>query len=137
MSLTKQNVFDAQDLRRERVDVPEWAPPNTDPKDAYVWVRTMRADERAALVKWVNQEGRTHADAAPYVVALTCVDDEGARLFTEADAVALAAKSWAVVDRIHTAGWRVNALGDKQIEELEKNSEATASASSALNSPVT
>ena len=55
-------------------------------------------------------------------VALCLVDEKGNRLFTDKEVAQLGAKSVAALDRVYRAAQKLNALGEADSEELEKNS---------------
>lgn len=138
MTLTKDQILAADDLERGKVNVPEWAPPGTNAADACVYVRTLACDERAKFQKWLREHpDHTNAEIGPVLTALCAADEQGNRLFTNEDATALAAKSWRAVEAVATAAWKVNLLGQAEVEEIAKNSETTGSGSSTSSLPVT
>jgi hypothetical protein len=55
------------------------------------------------------------------LVAYTAVDDDGARLFTDADAEALGRKSGAALERCAKVAQRLNALTGESLEEARGN----------------
>ena len=120
-ALTKAAILDADDLPRKRVDVPEWG--------GVVYVRSMTGAERdafnAALIDAGGDDGRVNfANLRAGLVALTVVDENGARLFEDGDAEALDGKSFAALDRVASAAQRLNALSDDDVDALVKNSDA-------------
>lgn len=137
MILSREVILNASDQRRARVAVPEWAPNETNPNECFVWVGTMRADEKDAFEQnWLAG----HSDLVGIraaLAALTLEDENGKRLFTLDDIAALGQKSAAPLSRIFNAACRLNAITPQDVDDLEKNSEATDDASSCLSSPVT
>lgn len=128
-ALTKDQIKAAQDLRRERVEVPEWG--------GYLFIRRMtgaerddwendaadRADAEARLARsekrpydWKRVAAMTRAR----VVAWTACDDEGNAIFgkTEADVVALSEKSGDVLDRLFTVAMGINGLSRRDVEDI-------------------
>ncbi len=138
MSLTAEQIKGADDLKRQRVDVPEWAPADSNPADAYLNVRTLRGNEKDQFEAWWIDPKRTSlVGVRAKLAALCAVDDNGQRLFTDADADWLGQKSASALSRVFNAACELNALFPKDVAELEKNSEATASANSTSSLPVT
>lgn len=122
MLLTREAILAADDLKREKVEVPEWG--------GHVYVRQLTAGERE---RWeernlarrgpdsqVNLENLTSS-----LAALTMCDEAGGHLFTEADIPALNGKSAAALQRVWTAAIDLNRVGKQDVEELVKNSETT------------
>ena len=63
------------------------------------------------------------------MAAYTVVDDQGQRLFTDADAEALGKLPAAELDRVFAIAQRLNKIDEKDVAELEGNSEPHADAS--------
>lgn len=130
--LNRDAILKADDLPRELVQVPEWG--------GEVWVRTLTGRERdsfeAETVLYKPRgDSQPNMDALHQtrarLVARACCDEQGARLFSDADVEALAAKSAAALDRLYEVAARLARLGAKDMEELQKNSvSARAGASS-------
>jgi hypothetical protein len=130
MALTKEQILSADDLPRERVDVPEWAPPGTDPKDSFVFVRTFSGTDR----EWYDNWFLSHADenlklpsgkvlnVAAMLCSLAICDEHGGKLFSESDIEALGAKNGEALERCYIAARTRNGLGKKAVEDAEKNS---------------
>lgn len=94
--LTAADIFAAQDLRTETVDVPEWG--------GSIAVRTMTAKE-------AEDFGETpKKDSLLRLVELCTVGPEGERLFTHEDLARLAEKSWVVILRVHLKAAELNGL---------------------------
>lgn len=64
------------------------------------------------------------------LAAATIVDERGELLFTPDQLDALGKKSGAALDRVYEVASRLNKLSQKDVEELEKNSEAAPSGGS-------
>lgn len=115
MSLTKKQILSADDLPREKVDVPEWA--------GYVWVRTMTGAERDTFEQTLLEGKKINLkNVRAKLAVLTVVDDAGKRVFDETDMAQLGAKSAAALDRIYAVAQRLNGLTATDAEELAKNS---------------
>lgn len=115
MILTKQQILDAEDVRTEEVQVPEW-------KGA-VLVRVMPGEARDAYE--ASFVGRDRAEllrnARAKLVALCIVGEDGEPLFTEADIVKLGRKSGVALERVVKVAQRLNALRDEDLEALKGN----------------
>ena len=122
---TATDILEADDLKRVRVDVPEWG------ADRFVYVRELSGPECAELGK-DNETGTV--GTARLVTAATC-DETGALIFTEAHVAALAGKSLAVLKRLQDAIMDVNAFSLTGAKDAEENSEAAQSGSSLSDSP--
>ena len=131
MLLTKQDIINADDMRSEDVNVPEWG--------GTVRVRALSARQRDAFeATLVSGEGKKRradlANVRAKLVGMCLVDDSGARLFTDAEAVALGAKSGAAMDRVFSVCQRLAGLTQEDVEELTKNSSPGLNGSSLSNS---
>lgn len=124
MALTKDQIFKADDTKRERVDVPEWA--NGDPSQAYVYVRTMSYAERESFERnWFA--GTRDGSHAPLLyqadlIARTVTDDNGVRIFEATDVPALGAKSAGAIARVYRVAERLNALSAQDVSEKKDSS---------------
>ena len=119
--LTRDAILQAEDLPRELVEVPEWG--------GAVYVRSLTGTERDAFeFSIVEQRGRSAKmnlrNIRAKLVALSIVDGEGNRLFTDTDVKALGQKSAAVLDRLFAVAQRLSGLRDEDVEELAKNLES-------------
>ena len=127
MTLTKDQILEAQDLQNESVDVPEWS--------GSVLVRTMTGADRdafeASMITTLPDGTRkpNMANMRAKLVALTVVDDAGNRVFDVTDVDRLALKSASALERVFNAAQRINGLGAQAEETAAKNSVAGLSAS--------
>jgi len=113
--LTRDAILGADDLPKQEVEIPEWG--------GSVFVRTMTAGERDAYESSMLLNGKPNlANMRAKLVVRTAVDEEGKRLFADADAEALGKKSASAVDKLFGVAQRLNGLTKKDVEELEKNS---------------
>ncbi len=131
-TLTRAQILSAEDLKSERVKIPEW--------DGEVIVRELTGTERdhyeASVVKTNGmQVSIDSSNMRAKLVALSCVDKEGARLFTEEDVVALGKKAASALDRIVDVARRLSRIGEEELESLGKPSKSTRSVASASASP--
>lgn len=128
--LTREAALSASDLPREKVDVPEWG------VGAYVFVRGLTGTERdswecycLAKREAIGSQGGFPGIRASLVVRAT-IDDDGRRIFTDADADEVSEKNGKALDRIWTVAARLSGITAEDVEELKKNSAPTPSAAS-------
>lgn len=114
--LTRDLILAASDLPTEEVQAPEWG--------GSVFVRTMSGTERDAFEQSVI-DGKANATSLDNVRARLAVkvicDAAGTRLFTDADADALGAKSGKVLDRVFEVAQRLNGIGADAVKSAEGN----------------
>jgi len=130
--LTREQIFEVQDLQQETVSVPEWA--------GDVIVRGLTGAERDrwedGMIQGRGKKRRiVMLNARASLAALTVVDETGKRLFSNADAVALGKKSAAALDRIFSAAMRLSGLTEEDIEDLTGNFDGVQSEDSTFASP--
>lgn len=125
--LNREAILAAEDLPRELVEVPEWG--------GAVYVRALTGAERdqfeASIVEQRGRDMRMNMrNIRAKLVALTVVDEDGQRIFTDDDVAALGGKSAAALDRLFAVAQRLSGLSKEDVEELAKNSESVQSAGS-------
>ncbi|HPU35056.1 MAG TPA: hypothetical protein PK184_20370 [Phycisphaerae bacterium] len=116
--LTRDDILNAQDLPTERVAVPEWS--------GEVIVRGLTAAERDAfeqsIVETRGKNTRMNLkNIRAKLVAMTVVDEQGNRIFSDEDAELLGKKSAAALDRIFSVAQRLSGLRPEDVEELVGN----------------
>lgn len=147
MRLSRDDILKAEDRAVEEVECPEWG--------GSVLVRGMTGKERDAWeVTLADEASRTTAvqrgrrgapqpavnliNARAKLVARCCVDDDGNRLFADADVAALGEKSAAPIDRIFLVAARLCGIGEEDLEVVAGNFGGTApGAGSSSPSPAT
>ena len=127
MALTKEQIFACEDIKTLTVPVPEWG--------GEVIVRTLSGTERDAweqsMVDSKKDGKRVSIEMAKArLCILSIVDEDGKRIFTNADAIALNSKSGAAIDRVYTASAKLSGITDDEVAEIAKNSEAAPSGNS-------
>lgn len=114
----RDDILAVRDGKTEELEVPEWG--------TKVWIRTLSGRERDALENLIyqgNKKGGAANIRAEF--AVRCLSDaDGKRLFADPEAKALGEKSAAALDRIFEAARRLNKFDQRDVEELEKNSES-------------
>lgn len=135
MALTKDQILQADDLPRVRVDVPEWAPKGTPAAEAFVFVRMLTASEKDAFddenYKLKGKEtivNRQHFTAR--LLARVLCDDNGKALFTLTDLAALGKKSEHVMARLEEAALKLSKMDNEAEEELADPTGVPANSSS-------
>ena len=116
--LTREQILQADDLKRETVAVPEWG--------GEVMVRCLTGAERdefeTALIEFRGKNYNIRlANARARLTSLSVIDEDGQRLFSEADVVSLGQKSAAALDQVFDVAQRLSGLKPKDMEELLKN----------------
>lgn len=119
MHLSRDDILKAADNEAEEVNVPEWG--------GTVLVRGMTGKERDAFEVSLAQPGRggrrewNTVNVRAKVIARCVVDDDGNRLFTDADVAELGEKSGAAVDRVYEVAARLSGLSDEDQEEMTRD----------------
>lgn len=124
MTLSKQSILQAKDMRIERVHVPEW--------NGEVCLKSITAAERgqieAAAARFRESRGKDETFARTFtlkIVSMALCDELGNRLFDDGDFAELAKKNAAVIARLAEVAQRLSGFGKEDLEELEKNSAET------------
>lgn len=117
--LTRDQILQANDIITETVPVPEWG--------GEVLVRGLSGSERDGFEDaTLEQKGKSRrvnlANVRARLCALSIVDENGKRMFSDEDVRALGRKSAAALDRVFSAAQRLSGLSDDDVEELAKNS---------------
>ena len=117
--LSKQQILAAEDMVTRQVNVPEWG--------GDVIVRMLTGLERdqfdASIVGDADMKGKQERlhNIRARLLSLCLVDQEGNRLFAEADVIALGAKCAKAIDRIYGIAAALSGISDDDVKELEKN----------------
>lgn len=112
--LTKDQIFAAEQAKRELVKVPEWG--------GEVYVRTMTAGERGIFDTQVQDGKIQKVKFREYLAAMTVVDDAGNLLFDKDELDKLSDLNAAALDRIADVAMRLNHMGKDDVDELKKSS---------------
>lgn len=116
--LKRDAILAAADLQFEDVQVPEWG--------GTVRVRGMTGEERdaweSALLEARSDDKKQNArNVRATLVSLTVVDENGQRLFAEADIPALGKKSVKALQRVYNVAQRLSRISPEDLKELEGN----------------
>ncbi len=117
--LTKEQIWAADDLKWEDVQVPEWG--------GAVRVKTLTGAERdqyeADSVKMEGNRRKMVGNLRARLVALCVINEDGTPMFTRADVMKLGQKSAPALDRVFEVAARLNAMSDEDMDDLAGNSE--------------
>lgn len=114
MALGKAAILAADDKKMVDYDVPEWG--------GSVKLRVMTGTERDRFEgEFVNNNKSVEMVRAKLVAKCLC-DDQGNRLFDEAEIPKLGEKSAAVLDRLFSECMKLNRFTKGDVDELAKNS---------------
>ncbi len=117
--LSKEAILAVQDIVREEVEAPEWG------GSVLVWGLTGTERDRyeAALTEQRGKRMRANLqNARARLVAMAVRDENGKRLFSDAEIPALGGKSGKVLDRLFDVAARLSGLNVGDVEELAGNS---------------
>lgn len=111
-ALSRDAIFSAEDIRMERVDVPEW--------NGVLYVRVITGGERDEFEATMHDaRGKLKRDnIRARFVALTACSANGAPLFEPGDVDKLTRKSAAVLDRVFTAAMKLNGMLKEEVDAL-------------------
>ena len=121
MLLTREQILTAEDLPKELVPCPEWG--------GDVYVRTLSGTERDDFENslWEGT-GKDRAYTGRHIRAKLCArticDEQGQRLFSDADVEALGQKSSRALDRCADVARRLCGMTAEEVQALAKNSES-------------
>lgn len=118
MTLTREQILEADDLVTEEIFVPEWGDK--------LFVRTMTGTERDAWnSRSTDEDGeRDMVDYSARLCVVCVVDEAGVRIFSDSDGHRLGAKSGKAVGTVFLVAARLNGLDGS---DVAKNSEAAPS----------
>lgn len=130
--LDRDAIMGASDIESEDVYVPQWG--------GTVRVQGLTAADRDAFEQsMIEGRGKNQrmnlVNFRARLVALTVVDGDGKRLFTDEDVKALGAKSAGALDTIFTVAQKLSGLGDDDVEELTANFNEAGGGGSSSTSP--
>lgn len=115
MSLSRDQIFAADDLRIEKVECPEWG--------GEVYVKLMSGSERDRFE--ISHTANPDKDIRARLIVSTVCDCTGVLLFTPADTESIGGKSSAVLDRIFSAAIKLNRIRKEDVDDLGNASPPT------------
>ena len=134
--LSRDEILGADDRATEEVEVPEWGGPGSG-----VTVKALSGSERDQYQAGFYKMGPTdkggmkiiavnNANSTARLVALSIVDADGKRLFTEADVLSLGDKSAPALERVNKVAMRLSGLEAATVEGLAERLKETPNGSS-------
>ena len=114
MTLTRENIFSADDHKLEEIEVPEWG--------GSVFVKTFSGtvrDEIETAIYSGKKKDTTNFRAR--VVVASCCDENGTLLFSSDDVPQLGTKSASALQRVFDKAVKLNGMSPEDVDELEKN----------------
>lgn len=128
--LTAEQLLAADELAVVKIYVPEWG--------GNVYLRQIAGYERDSFeASCQERKGQPKlGNFRARFAALVLCDADGKRMFTPAQAVFLGKKNAKALDRIFDEGSRLNGIGERDVEELEKNSGSARSGEPGSDSPL-
>lgn len=135
-TLSRSDILSRKALTQEEVNVPEWG--------GVVFVRELMANEADTFEMSIrpletNQNGNK-ADPAQMarnfrakIVVASCVDEQGNKLFTDADVTELGKMSRKALDRVATVAMRLSGYSAPEQETLKKTLSQDADVSSSAS----
>jgi len=113
-ALNKQQILAADDMGLLKVHVKEWG--------GDVYIRVMSCGERDSYENdWVVNKAKGVENFRTKFLARCLCDENGVRLFSDAEVVELSKKSARVMSRVWQKAMDHNALNNEDVEELAKN----------------
>lgn len=124
--LSKDAILGVNDLATKDVFVKAWG--------GTVRLRMLTAGERAAIEDSQVKTGKIDwTDFKARIVSLSAVNEDGSRMFSDEDIVALNGKSAPVIDMLFVEANAINALSNDATDNLEKDSAETQAVGSTGN----
>lgn len=109
--LTADQILKVDDLSSEVVPVPEWG--------GEVRVIELTGEQRDAFGELISKQGKANAHAR--LAAMTIVDEEGKRVFTDKQISALGAKSGVALKRVSDTALKLSKMLDEDVEDSSEN----------------
>ena len=112
MALDRKSILAADDVRKEKVPVPEWG--------GDVYLRVLSGTDRDRFEESYADQ-KMKAFRIRFLLMALC-DERGERLFADDEGDILGKKSSVVINRLFEAGWRINALSQEAVDALGEGS---------------
>jgi hypothetical protein len=138
--LSKDQIWQANDITFEDVPVPEWSPPG---QVGHVRLRGLMGNERdefeAKSLKKVKggQREVEIKNLRARLIAACAISEDGSPLFTAGDVMRLSQKSAVPLERLFKVAQRLSGLSDDDVEELVEDFDDAQSGPSTSDSPRT
>lgn len=124
-SASRDEILGNSNFERRRIYVTGWK--------RHVWIQELTEDQRERLATILSDtEEKKHFNAR--VVSLAVVDEDGNRVFTDADVARLANQPTRAILQVFQAVYDISALTPGAVEKLGKDCAATGDAASSSDS---
>ena len=125
--LTKDQILKANDIKIEKLEVPEWG--------GTIFVRGLSGTERDKFeASIIEQRGKNQTinmkNIRAKLAVMSICDEKGNLLFEEADIFELAKKSAVALNRVFDKASDLSGLSNEDVKSLAKNSESGVSENS-------
>jgi hypothetical protein len=125
--LSKDQVWQADDITFEDVPVPEWG--------GEIRIRGLAGDERddfeaKSLVKRKGAREVNLKNLRARLVAACAINEDGSPLFNTSDVLRLGQKSAAAIERLFKVAQKLSGMSDQDVEELASDLELDPNGSS-------
>jgi hypothetical protein len=120
--LSARDILDAQDIRIERVEVPEWG--------GHVYVRTIAGTDRERYIESIREvirKGKKQevniilAESGAKLLQRTLCNQRGEQIFSENDITALGQKSSRALQRCLDVAAAINGLNEDAADEAKND----------------
>lgn len=112
MALDRKSILAADDVRKEKINVPEWK--------GDVFLRVLTGTDRDRFEESYADQ-KMKAFRIRFLLLALC-DESGDRLFSDDEADILGKKSSVVINRLFEAGWKLNAFTQEAVDALGEDS---------------
>lgn len=116
----RETILAANDLRSEKVSVPEWGC-EVLISELNAYDRDLITSEIMAVREKDGAPGIYKAHIITRLLAMAIRDEDGNQVFTQEDVEALAKKSGVVIDRLGEIAFRLTAFENQGVEAARKN----------------
>lgn len=116
--LNREQILECSDLRQETVRVPEWG--------GEVIVRSLTGLERDQFEQsMIEMRGKRASlkleNTRARLVSLCVIDEQGKRVFSEGDVLALGQKNASALQRVFEVAQKLSGLTESDLQELSEN----------------
>jgi hypothetical protein len=120
MALDRKSILAADDVRKEKIAVPEWG--------GDVFLRVLTGTDRDRFEESYSEQ-KMKAFRIRFLILALC-DETGQRLFADDEGDVLGKKSSVVINRLFEAGWKLNAFTQEAVDALGEDSQPVPSGDS-------
>jgi len=116
--LSREDILNADDIKTEEIEIPEWG--------GSVMIKVMTGEERDHLEASMlgdkpEEKIKALRNLRAKFVSICVCNEDGERLFTEADVLKIGKKSGTALDTLLGAIRKLNGMTEEEEEEMVKN----------------